>query len=123
MLHDGVYGLGFKSPGPQGHDPALGQGDGLAILRGGRIVGSDRHGGVFTGSYRYDASRGETRVTVRLAIPPHGVLLTGFAAGPEGAMVDVAGSFKQPAPVSSAVIDIAGAPIVVELRFVGSLEG
>lgn len=124
MLDDGVYGLRFESrlPGRSDGQDAE-RGDGLAILRSGRILGSDRHGGVFRGRYRYDAAAGEAVVEVRLAVPPHGVLLTGLAAGPEGAVLDVSGRFRPARPVSSAVVDIAGAPVSVELRFVGPLGG
>lgn len=121
MLEDGLYGLSFEShcaTGPCSSD----RGDGLAVLRGGRIVGSDRHGGVFRGRYHYDPACGEAVVEVRLAIPPNGVLLTGLAAGPGGAFIDVAGRFPPPRPVSSATIDLGGATVAVELRFVGPLS-
>jgi hypothetical protein len=120
MLDDGVYGLSFEIRGAAG-SCSSDRGDGLAVLRGGRILGSDRHGGVFRGRYHYDATRGEAVVEVRLAIPPNGVLLTGLEAGPEGSFLDVAGRFPPPRPVSSAVIDLGGAPVAVELRFVGPL--
>lgn len=123
MLDDGVYGLCFETRASGGFETEPDRGEGLAVLRGGQILGSDSNGGIFRGSYRYDAGRGETQVDVRLAIPPHGILLTGFSAGPEGALVDVSGWFRRPRPVSSSVIDIAGAPIVVQLRYVGPLAG
>lgn len=146
MLDDGVYGLSFESRAPSepGEAPAssgssvqissIGQseglargegllrGEGLAVLRGGRILGSDPYGGVFRGHYQYDAARGDILVEVRLAIPPNGVLLTGLEVGPDGAFVDVSGRFPKPKPVSSAVVDVAGAPVTVELRFVGALS-
>jgi hypothetical protein len=120
MLDDGIYGLSFESRAT-GAEQTPCWGEGLAILRGGQILGSDPHGGVFKGSYRYDAARGEAVVEVRLAIPPNGVLLTGYEAGPAGTFVDVAGRFSPAKPVSSAVIDVAGTPMTVELRFVGPL--
>jgi hypothetical protein len=140
MLDDGVYGLSFESRAPSepGEAPALSgaseqissigqseglvRSEGLAVLRGGRILGSDPYGGVFRGHYQYDAARGDILVEVRLAIPPNGVLLTGLEAGPDGAFVDVSGRFPKPKPVSSAVVDVAGAPVTVELRFVGALS-
>lgn len=119
MLNDGVYGLSFESRVPGGGDTE--RSDGLAILRGGQILGSDRHGGVFRGHYRYDDAEGCAVIELRLAVPPHGVLVTGLAAGPGGAFVDVAGRFQPPRPMSSAVVDIGGALVAVELRFVGPL--
>lgn len=114
MIDDGVYGLSFETPARPGDG-------GLAVLRGGLILGSDPHGGVFRGRYRYDPACGEATVEVRLAVPPHGVLLTGLEAGPEGAFLDVSGRFRPGRPVSSAVVDIAGTPVAVELRFMGPL--
>lgn len=121
MLDDGVYGLSFESRGEGGAEGSY-RSEGLAVLREGRLLGSDRHGSVFRGRCSYDAVRGEAIVAVRLAIPPNGVLLTGLEAGPEGAFVDVAGRFQPPRPVSSTVIDIGGAALAVELRFVGPLK-
>ena len=121
MLNDGIYGLSFTTldvPGGAG-DPA--HGEGLAVLRGGEILGFDPHGGLFRGRYRYDAGRHAAMIEVRLAVPPHGVLVTGYRAGPAGAAVDIRGVFVPPRPVSSAVVDVAGMPVAVELRYVGPL--
>lgn len=123
MLDDGVYGLNFESQDAGGPgDGAVQRAEGLAVLRGGRLLGSDRHGSIFRGCCRYDARRGEAVIEVRLALPPHGVLLTGLEAGPDGALIEVAGRFRPPRPVSSAVIDIGGAMVAVELRYVGPLS-
>lgn len=121
MLDDGVYGLRFecREKGEAGGPPL--SGEGLAVLRGGRIVGSDPHGGVFRGRCRYDATRGEAVVEVQLAIPPNGELLTGLAAGPGGALLEVSGRFPPSRPASSTVIEIGGATVAVELRFLGPL--
>jgi len=117
VLTDGVYGLVFVScAAAEAH-----RSDGIAVLREGRLLGSDRNGGVFRGRCLYDAGRGEAVVEVRLAVPPHGVLLTGQEAGPDGATIDVALRFPPPKPVSQAVVDIAGAPVEVELKFMGPL--
>jgi hypothetical protein len=116
MLDDGVYGLSFAAI-----DGDRARGDGIAVLRGGQILGSDAHGGLFKGSYRFDAARGGTVVEAQLAVPPHGVLVTGYAAGSEGAFVDIHACFAPDSPASSAVIDVAGMPVSVELRYVGRL--
>lgn len=123
MIDDGVYGLSFESPLKRdGAATPAWSGEALAVLRGGVILGSDPHGGVFRGRYRYDPVCGEAVIEVQLAIPPHGVLLTGLEAGSEGAFVDVSGRFRPKRPVSSAVVDIAGAPLAVELRYMGPLK-
>ncbi len=127
MIDDGVYGLSFESQAiPNKSTDATDRsarhvGEALAVLRDGIILGSDPHGGVFRGRYRYDPACDEAVVEVQLAIPPNGVLLTGLEVGPEGAFVDVSGRFRPGRPVSSAVLDIAGAPVAVELRFMGPL--
>lgn len=120
MLDDGVYGLSFESCDTG--DGAFFRGEGLAVLRQGLLLGSDRHGSVFRGRCSYDASCDEAIVEVRLAVPPNGVLLTGLEAGPEGALLEIAGRFPPPRPVSSMSIDIGGAPVAVELRYVGPLK-
>ena len=120
MLDEGVYDLSIMtlaSSNGAGADRV----EGRAMLRGGRVFGSDPHGGVFTGHYHYDALSGEAVIAVRLAIPPNGVLLTGLEAGPEGLMLDISGRFSPATPVSSAVVEVAGAPMSVELRYVGPL--
>lgn len=119
VVHEGVYGLSFTTAAEMNGAERV---EGLAVLRGGRVLGSDPHGGVFTGRYHYDAACGEAVIAVRLAVPPGGMLLTGLEAGPDGLVVDIAGRFALARPVSSAVVDVAGAPIEVELRFVGPLS-
>ncbi len=119
MLAEGVYLLNFESS----QSSNLEREEGLAVLRDGRIVGSDPNGGIFKGSYRFDAQRAEAVVDVRLAIPPNGVLLTGLRAGPEGAVLDLSGRFPAPAPASSATVNVGGAPLKVELRYMGRLAG
>ena len=120
MLDDGVYGLSFASS-DEACDTAF-RSEGLAVLRDGVLLGSDRNGSVFRGRCCYDAARGEAHVTVRLAIPPNGVLLTGLEAGPDGALLEITGRFEPPRPVSSTLIEIGGERLAVELRFVGPLK-
>ena len=61
------------------------------------------------------------RVHLRLSVPPDGTLVTGFAAGPEGASLDIVGAFERAAPVSSIVVEAAGQPIGVQLTYLGPL--
>lgn len=126
MVRDGLYGLRIAAPQAGGGPQPAGRGsaervEALAVLRGGRLLGSDPNGGVFTGHYRYDASCGEAVVTLRLAVPPNGVLLTGLEVGPEGMMLDLSGRFAPPQPLSSGTVVVAGIPVSVELEFVGPL--
>lgn len=121
MLDDGIYGVSFAAD--DGADSGAGdaRGEGLLVLRGGTVLGSDAFGGVFRGSYHYDDKRGAAVVELQLAVPPNGVLVTGYEAGPEGASLDIRASFAPARPVTSAVIDVAGRPIAVALRYVGAL--
>jgi hypothetical protein len=77
MLEDGIYGLRFAAS----HDGEPADGSGLAVLRDGKVLGSDPLGAVFTGTYEFDAARKLNKVRLRLDVPPDGVLVTGFSAG------------------------------------------
>ena len=123
MVRDGVYGLTIAAARSPGGVPSPDKVEALAVLRAGRLLGSDPNGGVFTGRYRYDASCGEAVVSLRLAVPPHGILLTGLEAGPEGMLLDLSGRFALPQPVSSGTVVVVGVPVSVELEFVGPLVG
>lgn len=117
MLDEGLYNLEYRAE-------YLGESDSgtaLAVLRNGKILGSDRHGGVFMGSYEYDAMTGLNAVHLRMHVPPDGMLVTGFAAGPDGATVDVVGSFGRAAPATSAFAEVAGRPVEVTMTYLGAL--
>ena len=86
-----------------------------------RILGSDRHGGTFTGSYDFDPEAQTNTLHVRLAVPPGGMLVTGFDAGPKGATLEIVGRFDRAAPVSKSKVEIAGRPVDVQLTYLGPL--
>lgn len=116
MLDEGLYSLTYK-----GEDNGRREfGDALAVLRNGKILGSDRWGGVFTGSYEFDTAEAAGRVHLSIDIPPGGELVTGFAAGPHGAAVEIVSRLESPSP-AAAVIEVAGAPVEVHLKFLGPL--
>jgi hypothetical protein len=115
MLRDGLYALKFAAT----HDGEPEEGSGLAVLRSGTVIGSDPMGAVFTGAYEYDDRRNLNRVRLRLEIPPDGVLVTGFAAGPAGASLDVVGAFSDTPTDTAAFIQIAGASLGVQIRYLG----
>ncbi len=117
MLDEGLYGLSYRAE--KVAEPETG--DALAVLRNGKILGSDRWGGMFAGSYAYDAACKLNRVHVRLDLPPDGVLVTGYRAGPSGATLEIVGTFERATPVLQAVVDVAGQPIAVELTYIGPL--
>jgi DNA-binding XRE family transcriptional regulator len=117
MLDEGIYGLSYTGE----HMGEVDQGNGLAVLRNGKILGSDRWGGVFAGSYEYDPVNKTNNVHVRLEMPPDATLVTGFSSGPDGATVDIVAAFERAAPISSTVVEIAGTPIAIELTYLGPL--
>jgi hypothetical protein len=115
MLSDGVYGLRFAAT--DGYEASTGRG--LAVLRNGKILGSDPYGAVFEGSYEFDAVRSLNKVRLRLGIPPDGALLTGFSAGPDGATLDIVGAFAGDPADTEALIQVAGVPLSVHLTYLG----
>ena len=117
MLRDGIYGLAYAAEGER--MPT--EGSSLATLRSGRILGSDPWGGVFSGSCRFDAKKRLNTVELRLDVPPDGRLITGFSAGPAGASLDIVCAFDATAPKIATMVEVAGAPVRVELTYLGPL--
>ena len=117
MLEDGIYALRFAAT----HDGEPEHGSGLAVLREGKVLGSDPLGAVFTGSYEFDAARGLNKVKLRVDLPPDGILVTGLPTGPKGTTLDVAGAFMSTPREASAFLQIAGAPLGVQIRYLGPL--
>ena len=111
MLEDGIYGLRFAAS----HNGEPEDGSGLAVLREGKVLGSDPMGAVFTGSYEFDPARQLNKVRLRLDIPADGVLVTGFSAGPAGATLDIVGAFASASAETTAFLQIAGAPLGVQI--------
>lgn len=117
QLDEGVYRIAYHgtASGEEETDHAL------AVLRNGKILGSDRHGGVFVGSYRFDRARGLNSVHMRIDVPPHGMLVNGYAAGPEGAHIDVSCHIARAEPKARTSVKVAGQPVGVELTYLGPL--
>jgi hypothetical protein len=124
MFDDGVYGLTLRTycnlDGPV--NASVGEnGEALAIVRNGTILGSDRWGGLFSGTYVLDPSTGKINVRVRLEVPAKAELITGFSAGPEGAVFEIAAALDWAAPKFSARIEMHGKPVNIEFAFIGPL--
>lgn len=115
MLSDGVYGLTYVPTQSDG----LPAGEAVAVLRQGRIVGSDPHGGLFSGTCEAEAESGGQRLRVRLDVPPEGELVTGQVAGPNGSSVDIEARIAGPS--ATAVVDVDGVPLEIRLRYLGPL--
>lgn len=121
MIDEGLYNVEYRATTSHGAKDDGGAGSALAVLRNGKILGSDRGGAVFMGSYEFDPVAETNAIHLRLHVPPQGELVTGFAAGPEGAIIEVAGQFERAAPVSRTVADVAGQPLEVTMTYLGAL--
>ncbi len=91
------------------------------MLRDGKILGSDPWGGVFVGSCEFDPQARLNKVRLRFDVPPDGTLITGFSAGPAGAVLDIVGVLDGAAPNATTVVEVAGAPVSVKLTYLGPL--
>ena len=114
-LGEGLYRIGYRAMSEYECDHAL------AVLHNGKVVGSDRHGVVFNGTYRFDRRKGLNVVTLCLEVPPVGTLINGYAAGPGGARINVTCNIAKAQPVSRSTIEVAGQPVSIELSFLGPL--
>lgn len=114
-IEDGLYAISYSSS----CDGETFSGTALAVMRDGEILGSDRAGGLFTGSYQLDGDDESCKVRLRIDIPPEGMLVNGFKAGPQGCICDVSGSFTERAPDHITVVDIGDGPIEIGLTYIG----
>jgi len=117
MLENGIYGLDYRAQRAGEEDG----GSALAVLRDGKILGSDPWGGVFTGLYDYDPDHRLNKVRLRFNVPPEGVLVTGFCAGPSGATLDIVSAFEETTHKMATVVEVSGAFVEVQLTYLGPL--
>ncbi len=120
-VNDGLYSLRYRPHG-QPIEPGA-DGDGIALLKAGRIVGSDTGGGKFEGSYRFDSVRQTFHFRVWLRVPPEGQLMTGLDPGQAGSLVEVVAELDRPDPFSSTVVHVEGRPLNVTMAYLGPLPG
>jgi len=117
MLDEGIYSLSCRAKDSENFAAQ----SSLAVLRNGKILGSDRQGSLFTGSYEYDSTSQRNRMHVRFQVPPNGVIFTGSGAGPGGAVVDIVGAFDRAAPTAQATVDVEGEAVELRLTYLGPL--
>jgi hypothetical protein len=121
VFEDGFYSLTYgTSTGDHGKTDRTG---GVALLRSGRIVGSDAGGAKFEGTYQFDSTRQTNHFHVWLRVPPVGELVTGLDSGETGAMVEVVAELDCADPVASTVVHIGGRPLGLTLAYLGPLPG
>jgi len=117
MLEDGLYGVKYTTVCKDRPDA----GNALAVLRDGKILGSDPWGGVFVGSCEFDPDAGLAKVRLQFDVPPDGTLITGFSAGPSGAVLDIVGAVEGASPLAATVVEVEGTPVSVEITYLGPL--
>jgi hypothetical protein len=120
MLSDGIYGVEFAHS-KRRNSKSPPDSEALAVFRGGTILGSDPWGGVFTGTYAQCPATGAYQFHVLLNMPPKGKLITGFAAGPDGAQVDIYAAFDAFVRAASSMVTLEGKPLHVTVSFLGPL--
>lgn len=116
-LDEGMYRINYHGTA-DGIDE---KDDALAVLRKGKIFGSDRHGGIFLGSYAFDPDDDINVVHLRIEMPPDGMLVNGVSAGARGTALDVYGTIERAAPVARTTILAGGRPIYLEVQYLGPL--
>jgi hypothetical protein len=120
MLREGIYALGYR-PADTGSATSGPWGEALVALRNGRILGSDRWGGVIDGELVGEPAEGGCKVAVRLLLPPDGELITGATTGPCGAVMEVACAFDRTCVTALPSIDLGGRRVELKLSFIGPL--
>jgi hypothetical protein len=122
MMCEGLYNVEYKLfSSDQNAETGDARGSALAVLRGGKILGSDPWGAVFLGCYTFDPVDNVEEVLVRLHVPPQGELVTGFSAGAEGAVLEIAGQLQPGELAARAVAEIAGRSIELTMTYIGAL--
>ncbi len=114
---DGLYSLTFVLEGGRGDE----FGDALAVLRDGRLLGSDKHGGVFEGQLSTTRCGSASCLALTMRVPPGGVLVTGQHFGGKEAMLDVVGVLSHIGGEMNGVCDLFGERLAIQFRYVGDL--
>jgi hypothetical protein len=117
QLEEGVYRIAYYGADRDN----LESDQALAVHRNGKILGSDRYGSVFIGTYKYDRARDLNTVQLRVDVPPKGTLVNGYPAGPRGDRFDVTYTIGRADPVAKATVSVGGEPINIELTYLGPL--
>lgn len=110
LLEDGLYRIDYQA-GPGGESDRA-----LAVMRQGKLKGADRHGGMFTGNYRFDRPRGLNIVHFVLTFAPDKD--TGGEPRPD---IECTCAIARPDPVARTSVTIAGQPFDIVLIYLGPL--
>lgn len=116
-FRDGLYSVKFFMQGAGEED----SGEALAILREGSILGSDKFGGVFEGRLVVGPCGRKAGVSLRVGIPPGGVVVTGKRVAGEETVLEVVGELSMTGDLLEGVCDLDGGRLVVNFRYIGVL--
>lgn len=115
-LREGIYAVAYRSAASDE------DGRGIAVLRSGKLSGSDTEGILFTGSYRHDRAKGCNWIHLRLGAARFDGAGIGAEIGvPEAGSIETSFALPATQPVSSGSAVIAGEVYEIELRLLGPL--
>lgn len=117
MCQDGLYKIVYPSDTQllREFDEAL------AVVRNGSVLCSDRNGGVYHGAGVLDADQRCFQVDMTIDVPAGRELVTGFAGGGRGAQAAVVAHLDPRLRNQRSVIHINGAPVEIEISYLGPL--
>ena len=115
MLQDGLYELLYHNE----EIPDSASGSLLVALRDGVVLGSDQWGGVLLGRCEFDQRSRRNSVRVQLKIPPGGMLVTDRSPRLDGGLIVIDAVFGPKGQDVTGVVDVAGQPVRIKLKFKG----
>jgi hypothetical protein len=115
MLPDGLYELFYVPETEAG----TAQDSMLVALRAGRVLGSDRWGGVFIGRCDFDPAAGVNIVHAQLMVPPGGTLATESQPRDGGSVIDIATVVDAALLATGSTIEVDGQRLRIALVFKG----
>jgi hypothetical protein len=115
MLKDGLYELFYRPEAtPEAAYDSL-----LLSLRNGKVLGSDRWGGVFLGRCLFDTATRLHKICVRLQVPPGGMLVTDNTPRDSGDVIEIVTAFDDNPRDGTGVVEVGGHLVRIALQFMG----
>jgi hypothetical protein len=117
MLKNGLYRLDFRDI----DDDTLESADTLAVLRNGRILGSDPLGGVFSGHYEAQTADASSSIDLQMQVPPDSTLVTGHTTESRQKLFAIKGTLAPSPTGAQADVTVLGRKLRVGLTYLGSV--
>jgi hypothetical protein len=115
MFKEGIYHAVFE-------DGAL-LGQGVLVLRRGKVGGVGHDIGEYSGGYSFDAANNRLTLDLDVRVPAKTPITKDLKAGPAGSTVRIEGQGPAPDPLGRYTVTFAGQPAVLSLRFMRALPG